>query len=95
MDLSASLGGYRSPHCNVTDRERTISTSTVRWIIHTDLKNTGPPPSGIFHDIPTRLSVNPLLAIMIKQYYCHDFAITTVLLDEDTIKQQSGDALSS
>jgi hypothetical protein len=36
----------------------------------------------------TSLFANPLLAMMIKQYYCNDLAIIALLLKDDTTKQQ-------
>jgi hypothetical protein len=36
--------------------------------------------------MPTRLSVNPLLAIVIEQYYYNDLAIT-LLFEKGTTKQ--------
>jgi hypothetical protein len=42
--------------------------------------------SGAIHDSPTRVSVNPLLAIMITQHYYNNSAAITGLL-EDALKQ--------
>jgi hypothetical protein len=71
--------------CNVTDRERNINGPTDCSSIHMYLHIS----DHESYEIPTRLCLNPLLAIIIKFYCYSDLAVTVVLLEECIMKQLS------